>query len=133
MLTILLIEDNELNRDMLTRRLTRRGFRIVSAGDGEQGVALAHSERPDLILMDLRLPDISGWEATTQLKSDPATSHIPIIAVSAHAMETHREQALAAGCDEYDTKPVEFERLLGKIHRLLNISVPEQNELRKAI
>ena len=130
MLTILVIEDNELNRDMLTRRLSRRGFRVISAETGEAGVAMARAEHPDLILMDLRLPDISGFEATAQLKQQDATHDIPIIVVSAHAMESHRQQALAAGCDEYDTKPVELERLLGKIYRLLNM---EEDQMRQAI
>jgi CheY-like chemotaxis protein len=130
MLTILVIEDNELNRDMLTRRLSRRGFRVISAECGEQGVAMARAEHPDLVLMDLRLPDISGFDATMQLKQHDSTHDIPIIVVSAHAMETHRQQALDAGCDDYDTKPVEFERLLVKIHRLLKM---EEDQMRQAI
>jgi len=130
-MTILVIEDNELNSDMLTRRLTRRGFRVISAFDGAQGLALVNAERPDLVLMDMRLPDISGWELTAQIKHDPITCHIPVIAVTAHAMETHRQQAMDAGCDDYDTKPVEFDRLLGKIYRLLKMEVPLTTDVRK--
>jgi CheY-like chemotaxis protein len=131
MMTILVIEDNELNSDMLTRRLTRRGFRVISAFDGAQGLALVNAERPDLILMDMRLPDISGWELTSQIKHDPITCNIPVIAVTAHAMETHRQQAMDSGCDDYDTKPVEFDRLLGKIYRLLKMEVPLTTDVRK--
>jgi len=116
---ILLVEDNALNRDMLTRRLERRGFEIVSAEDGAQGVALARSAAPDLVLMDMSLPVIDGWEATRRLKADPATGRIPVIALTAHAMAGDREQALAAGCDDFDTKPVELPRLLDKIAALL--------------
>ena len=116
---ILLVEDNELNRDMLTRRLERRGFEVLSAGDGAQGVALARSAAPDLVLMDMSLPVLDGWEATRRLKADPATGRIPVIALTAHAMAGDREQAMAAGCDDFDTKPVELPRLLGKISALL--------------
>jgi CheY-like chemotaxis protein len=116
---ILLVEDNEMNRDMLSRRLERKGYQIIIAVDGSQGVALARSERPDLILMDMSLPVLDGWEATRQLKADPATRPIPVIALTAHAMASDREQALAAGCDDYDTKPIELPRLLEKIQALL--------------
>ena len=119
MAKILLVEDNELNRDMLSRRLERRGYQIVTAVDGEEGIAMAHSELPDLILMDMNLPVLDGWEATRRLKDDPATRAIPVIALSAHAMSDDREKALAARCDDYDTKPVEFARLLGKSEALL--------------
>jgi CheY-like chemotaxis protein len=116
---ILLVEDNEMNRDMLSRRLTRNGFEIVMAVDGGQGVAMATSEKPDLILMDLSLPVIDGWEATRRVKADAATMAIPIIALTAHALVEDRERATAAGCDDFDTKPVELPRLLEKINRLL--------------
>ena len=116
---ILLVEDNEMNRDMLSRRLQRRGYDVDLAVDGEQGVAMAQAAAPDLILMDMSLPVIDGWEATRRLKEDPATQHIPIIALTAHAMSGDREKALAAGCDDYDVKPIELERLLGKIEALL--------------
>lgn len=112
---ILLVEDNEMNRDMLSRRLTRRGFEVEIAVDGEEGVAMAASLTPDLILMDMSLPKIDGWEATRRIKADPATQAIPVIALTAHAMSGDREQALAAGCDDYDTKPIELDRLMGKI------------------
>jgi len=117
---ILLVEDNEMNRDMLSRRLAKKGFEIVIAEDGERGVAMAASETPDLILMDMSLPVIDGWEATRRIKEGDATRSIPIIALTAHAMETDREKALQAGCDDYDTKPVELPRLLEKINRLLD-------------
>ncbi len=116
---ILLVEDNEANREMLARRLERSGFAVLAAGDGRQGIEAAHSEKPDLILMDMSLPEIDGWEATRRIKADPQTAAVPIIALTAHAMAGDREQALAAGCDDYDTKPVEFKRLLEKIRRLL--------------
>ena len=112
---ILLVEDNEMNRDMLSRRLTRRGYEVVMATDGQEGVNLAASSAPDVILMDMSLPVIDGWEATKRIKADPATSALPVIALTAHAMSGDREQALAAGCDDYDTKPIEFDRLLGTI------------------
>jgi two-component system cell cycle response regulator DivK len=115
MIKILLVEDNEMNRDMLSRRLTRRGFQVEIAIDGGQGLEMARSLNPDLILMDMSLPVIDGWEATRQLKADPATAGIPVIALTAHAMAGDQEQARAAGCDDYDTKPVELPRLLGKI------------------
>lgn len=116
---ILLVEDNEMNRDMLSRRLERKGYEISIAVDGGQGVAMAASERPDLILMDMSLPVLDGWEATRQIKAAADTAHIPIIALTAHAMSGDREKALAAGCDDYDTKPVELPRLLAKIEALL--------------
>ena len=116
---ILLVEDNEMNRDMLSRRLQRRGYEVVTAVDGESGLALTKSETPALILMDMSLPGIDGWEATRQLKADPATRAIPVIALTAHAMAGDREQALAAGCDDFDIKPIDLDRLLGKIEALL--------------
>ena len=119
MARILLVEDNEMNRDMLSRRLQRRGHEVLEAVDGAEGVALAKSRRPGLILMDMSLPVLDGWEATRHLKADPATSAIPVIALTAHAMSEDREKALQAGCDDYDTKPVEFGRLVGKIDALL--------------
>jgi CheY-like chemotaxis protein len=119
MARILLVEDNELNRDMLSRRLQRKGYEVLMAEDGEQGVATARASAPELILMDMSLPVLDGWEATRMLKSDAATAVIPIIGLSAHAMTGDREKALAAGCDDYDTKPVELERLLGKIEQQL--------------
>ncbi len=119
MTKILLVEDNEENRDMLARRLTRRGYEVVIALDGGQGVAMAQSEVPDLILMDMDLPVLNGWEATRQLKATPETQAIPIIALTAHAMVGDREKALEAGCEDYDTKPIEFQRLLGKIEAFL--------------
>lgn len=119
MAKILLVEDNELNRDMLTRRLERRGFQVVSAVDGRAGIALGEQEAPDLILMDMSLPDVDGWEATRQLKSSSQTRAIPIIALTAHAMAGDRERAIEAGCDDYDTKPVELGRLLEKIDSLI--------------
>jgi len=114
-----LVEDSEMGRDMLARRLARRGYEVVLAVDGGQGVALAHTEAPDLILMDMNLPVLDGSEATRQLRTAPATRSIPIIAFTAHAMSGDREKALEAGCDDYDTKPIELERLLGKIEVLL--------------
>ena len=116
---ILVVEDNEMNRDMVGRRLERRGYEVVIAVDGQEGVDMAHSENPDLILMDLSLPVLNGWEATRQLKQDTKTNGIPIIALTAHAMASDRESAIEAGCDDYDTKPLEFSRLIGKIHALL--------------
>ncbi|NJO40059.1 MAG: response regulator [Cyanobacteria bacterium CRU_2_1] len=116
---ILLIEDNEMNRDMLSRRLERRGLQVLIAVDGEQGVAMAQAEVPDLILMDMSLPVLDGWSATRQIKAAPETSTIPIIALTAHAMSGDRDKCLEAGCDDYDTKPVEFTRLLSKIQALL--------------
>jgi CheY-like chemotaxis protein len=115
---ILLVEDNEMNRDMLSRRLLRRGYEIVFATDGQQAVDRAKSESPALILMDMGLPVIDGWEATRRIKADPATGGIPVIALTAHAMAADRDKALAAGCDDFDTKPVDIERLVGKIEAL---------------
>lgn len=116
---ILLVEDNEMNRDMLSRRLERRGYEVVMAVDGGQGVEMARAEAPDLILMDMSLPVLDGWEATRQLKTAPETQSIPIIALTAHAISGDREKAIEAGCDDYDTKPVELPRLLEKIEALL--------------
>lgn len=116
---ILLVEDNEMNQDMLSRRLQRKSYKVDIASDGEQGINMARNLQPDLILMDMSLPVINGWEATKQIKSYPETSSIPIIALTAHAMTNDRERALAAGCDDYDTKPVDFTRLLQKITTLL--------------
>lgn len=112
---ILLVEDNEMNRDMLSRRLSRKGFVVVVAVNGQEGVDLALSEKPDLILMDMSLPVLDGWEATRRVKANPQTAGIPVIALTAHAMVQDKEQAMAAGCDEFDTKPVEMPRLLEKI------------------
>ena len=116
---ILLVEDNEMNRDMLSRRLERKGYQVAIAVDGQSGVELAAAELPDLVLMDMSLPVLDGWEATRRLKADPATAHLPVIALTAHAMSGDREKAIAAGCDDYDTKPIELPRLLGKIEALL--------------
>ncbi len=120
MAKILLVEDNEMNRDMLSRRLIRRSYEIALALDGKQGVDMALSESPDLILLDMSLPVLNGWDTARILKADPATQKIPIIALTAHAMGGDREKALEAGCDEYETKPVEFKRLLEKINQFLN-------------
>ena len=117
---VLLVEDNEMNRDMLSRRLTRRGFEVVFAADGQQGVDLARSEKPDIILMDMSLPLMDGWETTRRIKADGTMRRIPVIGLTAHAMSGDREKAIEAGCDDYDSKPVEIDRLLGKINRLLN-------------
>ncbi|MDT3686093.1 MAG: response regulator [Pseudorhodoplanes sp.] len=116
---ILLVEDNEMNRDMLSRRLLRNGFDVIMAVNGQEGIDLAASQTPDLILMDMSLPVLDGWDATRQLKANPATAGIPVIALTAHAMESDREKALAAGCDDFDTKPIELPRLLGKMKALL--------------
>ena len=116
---ILLVEDNEMNRDMLSRRLLRRGYEVVMAVDGGEGVAMATSAQPDLILMDMSLPVIDGWEATRRIKAAEATRHIPVIGLTAHAMAGDREKALAAGCNDYDTKPIELDRLIGKIETLM--------------
>ena len=120
MVKILLVEDNEMNRDMLSRRLIRKGYEVVIAVDGQQGVTMATSEKPDLILMDMSLPVIDGWAATRQIKENQALSSIRIIALTAHAMESDRDKALEAGCDDYDTKPIDLKRLLGKIDHLLD-------------
>ena len=119
MIKILLVEDNELNRDMLSRRLERKGYAVVMAMDGQQGVDMAASEAPDLILMDMSLPVLDGWEATRRIKADDRTKKIPLIALTAHAMEGDEQKAKQAGCDDYDTKPVELPRLLEKMERLL--------------
>jgi two-component system cell cycle response regulator DivK len=119
MARILLVEDNEMNRDMLSRRLIRNGYEVFLAIDGQQGVDMALSERPDLILMDMSLPVIDGWEATRRIKANDATRRVPVIALTAHAMAGDREKAIEVGCDDYDTKPVEITRLLGKIAALL--------------
>lgn len=116
---ILLVEDNEMNRDMLSRRLLRNSFEVVMAVNGQEGVDMARSEKPDIILMDMSLPVMDGWEATRTIKADEVTRSIPVIALTAHAMESDREQALQAGCDDFDTKPIELPRLLGKINALL--------------
>jgi CheY-like chemotaxis protein len=116
---ILLVEDNEMNRDMLSRRLVKRGYEVVVAVDGQEGVAKARAEAPALVLMDMSLPVLDGWETTRAIRADPATRSIPVIALTAHAMAGDREKALAAGCDDFDTKPIELERLLGKIEALL--------------
>ena len=120
MTRILLVEDNEMNRDMLGRRLQRRGFDLLVAIDGAQGVAMAQSDAPDLILMDMSLPVMDGWEATRRLKAAPETRSIPVIALTAHAVSGDREKAIEAGCDDYDTKPVDLDRLLSKIGALLS-------------
>lgn len=120
---LLLVEDNEMNRDMLSRRLQRKGHEVILAFDGVQGVEMAQSENPDLILMDMSLPVLDGWQATQQLRALPQTNDIPIIALTAHAMAGDREKCLLAGCDDYETKPIEFSRLLGKIQMLLEKKV----------
>jgi two-component system cell cycle response regulator DivK len=119
MAKILLVEDNELNRDMLSRRLVKRGYEVIVALDGREGVEKARSDAPALVLMDMSLPVLDGWEATRELRADPTTRSIPVIALTAHAMAGDREKAMAAGCDDFDTKPIELERLLGKIEALL--------------
>ena len=116
---ILLVEDNEMNRDMLSRRLQRRGHEVLIAVDGAEALRVAGEERPELVLMDLSLPVMDGWEATGRMKADPQTASIPIIALTAHAMGADRERALAAGCDDFDTKPIDMERLTGKIAALV--------------
>jgi two-component system, cell cycle response regulator DivK len=119
MTKVLLVEDNEMNRDMLSRRLIRRGFEVVFAVNGKEGVALARSEKPDIILMDMSLPIMDGWEATRRVKADDVTRSVPVIGLTAHAMSGDREKAIEAGCDDYDTKPVEIDRLIGKIEKLI--------------
>jgi CheY-like chemotaxis protein len=116
---ILLVEDNEMNRDMLSRRLVRRGYEVLIAVDGQMGIDMAQAEVPDLILMDMSLPVMDGWEATRTLKASDVTRHIPVIALTAHAMSTDREKAIEAGCDDYDTKPIELPRLLAKMEALI--------------
>jgi CheY-like chemotaxis protein len=122
MVKILLVEDNEMNRDMLSRRLKRKGYEVVMAVDGQEGVNMATSESPAVILLDMSLPIMDGWEAARQLKANPDTKGIPILGLSAHAMTPDRDKAIAAGCDDYDTKPVDIKRLLGKIQDLLGTS-----------
>jgi len=124
MAKILLVEDNEMNRDMLSRRLERKGYTVVIALDGAEGLQKARAEAPDLILMDMSLPVVDGWEATRQLKADEATRAIPIIALTAHAMATDEQKAREAGCNDFDTKPIELPRLLGKMEVLLNAAKP---------
>lgn len=119
MTTILIVEDNELNRDMLSRRLERKGYEVLLAVDGAEGIAVAQARTPNLILMDMSLPVLDGWEATRRIKTDAAIRHIPIIALTAHAMANDRDKAMEAGCDDYDTKPIELPRLLAKIEALL--------------
>jgi CheY-like chemotaxis protein len=119
---LLIVEDNEMNRDMLCRRLARRGYEVLVACDGIEGIEVARNQQPDLILMDLSLPEMDGWTATRILKSETSTRHIPVLALTAHAMETDREKALAAGCDAFDTKPVEIGRLIEIMNRLLTRS-----------
>ena len=125
MIRVLLVEDNEMNRDMLSRRLQRRGFEVLIAVDGEAGIRMAESEQPDLILMDMSLPLIDGWDATRQIRSNPVTQQIPILALTAHAMDGEREKAIAVGCNDYDTKPVELDRLQKKIEALLPNGLPK--------
>lgn len=122
---VLIVEDNEMNRDMLSRRLTRKGYHVIMAIDGEEGVSMASDESPDLILMDMSLPKIDGWEATRRIKKKEGTRSIPVIALTAHAMSEDREKALEAGCDEFETKPVEFPRLLNKIKTFIGESSEE--------
>ena len=117
---ILIVEDDDMNRDMLSRRLQLHGYRVISAGDGVEGIARAAEEAPDLILMDMSLPDMSGWEATRHLKADPLTRAIPVIALTAHAMVEDRSKALQAGCDDYETKPIDFPRLMARMNSLLS-------------
>ena len=119
---ILLIEDNEMNRDMLSRRLARKGFHVMVAEDGRKGLELTRTEKPDLVLMDMNLPEIDGWNATKTMKQDEGVKHIPVIALTSHAMAGDKERAFAAGCDDYEPKPIDFSALLSKIHRFL----PEQ-------
>ena len=119
MVKILLVEDNEMNRDMLSRRLIRKNFEVVIAIDGIEGVEMSRSEAPDIILMDMSLPVLDGWQATEKIKANPQTNNIPVLAMTAHAMTGDREKCLQAGCDDYDTKPIEFTRLLGKIKNLI--------------
>jgi len=129
MTKILLVEDNEMNRDMLSRRLERKGYQVILAVDGPGGLEMAESEAPDLVLMDMSLPVVDGWEATRRLKAAPATARIPVIALTAHAMSSDRAKAMEAGCDDYDTKPVDLPRLLGKIEALLAAPAPAAEPL----
>jgi CheY-like chemotaxis protein len=125
---ILLVEDNEMNRDMLSRRLQKRGYEVMIAVDGQSGLDMAQSESPDLILMDMSLPVMDGWEATRALKAAPETRDIPIIALTAHAMSTDRDKAIEAGCDDYDTKPIELPRLLAKMESLMSSSGADSSD-----
>jgi two-component system cell cycle response regulator DivK len=122
MTTILVVEDNEMNREMLTRRLERKGYEVLIATDGHTSLEVARANAPDLILMDMSLPVVDGWEATRRMKADENLKHIPVIALTAHAMANDRDKALEAGCDDYDTKPIELPRLLGKIEKLLHVT-----------
>lgn len=129
MAKVLLVEDNEMNRDMLSRRLIKRGYTVVMAIDGQQGIDMAVSEKPDIILLDMSLPVVDGWEAAKQIKANPVSASAPLIALTAHAMAADRERAMSAGCDDFDTKPVELPRLLGKMETLLRakgIAPPEK-------
>ena len=126
MTTILVVEDNEMNREMLSRRLERRGYQVLVATDGETSMTVARASAPDLILMDMSLPVVDGWEATRRIKGDHALRHIPVIALTAHAMANDRDKALEAGCDDYDTKPIDLARLLGKIESLLHVTARER-------
>jgi CheY-like chemotaxis protein len=126
---ILIVEDNELNRDVLSRRLRRRGYEVVVAPNGQGGLSLARTVSPDLILMDLGMPDVDGWECTRRLKADPATRRIPVIALTAHAMDGERQKALDAGCDDFDTKPIDFSRLLGKMGALLDEDADDTSDI----
>jgi CheY-like chemotaxis protein len=126
MTTILLVEDNEMNREMLSRRLERRGYKVLIAMDGDTSISMAQANAPDLILMDMSLPVVDGWEATRRIKADRALRHIPVIALTAHAMANDRDKALEAGCDDYDTKPIDLPRLLGKIESLLHVAGEER-------
>ena len=129
MAKVLLVEDNEMNRDMLSRRLTKRGYAVAMAVDGQQGIDMALSEKPDIILLDMSLPIVDGWEVARRIKANPASAGVPLIALTAHAMASDRERAISAGCDDFDTKPVELPRLLGKIETLLKakgIAPPEK-------
>ena len=129
MAKVLLIEDNEMNRDMLSRRLAKRGYTVAMAIDGQQGIDMAVSEKPDIILLDMSLPVVDGWEAAKQMKANPVSAGVPLIALTAHAMASDRERAISAGCDDFDTKPVELPRLLGKMETLLKakrVAPPEK-------
>ena len=125
MTTILVVEDNEMNRDMLSRRLERKGYKVLIAVDGDSSISMARANTPDLILMDMSLPVVDGWEATRRMKADPALKNIPVIALTAHAMANDRDKALEAGCNDYDTKPIDLARLLGKIEDLLQLPAEE--------
>ncbi len=119
---ILIVEDNEASRDMLSRRLSRRGYQVIAASDGKRGITMAREQSPDLIVMDMSLPELDGWEATRRLKADPATRAIPIVALTAHAMASDRKKAMDAGCDDYHTKPVDFENFVRSLHGFLKVA-----------